>query len=187
MLGHLESMTQLLQEERDFYKRECELLRNMKEKSALMSPPTRERVMNYSMSFWETWTEGNHSYSLFHCKSFFFLMLIPFSLSWKNFLFVRRKCLQTDHVLGLLSRTCKLLSSRSKNSSKKKILWGFCGHLSEDISGDLTQPRARRFRLKLRKEQAKEVKRLIWEFLQWRHGSQSRAQLFKRWIGLPIG
>ena len=51
MLGHLESMTQLLQEERDFYKRECELLRNMKEKSALMSPPTRERVMNYSMSF----------------------------------------------------------------------------------------------------------------------------------------
>ncbi|KAM7443892.1 hypothetical protein ABFA07_007461 [Porites harrisoni] len=44
MLGHLESMTQLLQEERDFYKRECELLRNMKEKSALMSPPTRERV-----------------------------------------------------------------------------------------------------------------------------------------------
>ena len=54
MLGHLESMTQLLQEERDFYKRECELLRNIKEKSALMSPPTRERVMNYSMSFWET-------------------------------------------------------------------------------------------------------------------------------------
>lgn len=157
MLGHLESMTQLLQEERDFYKRECELLRNMKEKSALMSPPTRERVMNYSMSFWETWTEGNHSYSLFHCK---------------RFLFVRRKCLQTDHVLGLLSRTCKLVSSRSKNSSKKKILWGFCGHLSEVISGDLTQPRARRFRLKLRKEQAKEVKSLIWEFLQWRHGSQ---------------
>jgi len=39
-------MTQLLQEERDFYKRECELLRNMKEKSVLMSPPTRERVMN---------------------------------------------------------------------------------------------------------------------------------------------
>ena len=47
-LGHLESMTQLLQEERDFYKRECELLRNMKEKSALMSPPTRERVTSYS-------------------------------------------------------------------------------------------------------------------------------------------
>ena len=45
-MGHLESMTQLLQEERDFYKRECELLRNMKEKSVLMSPPTRERVMN---------------------------------------------------------------------------------------------------------------------------------------------
>ena len=44
-LGHLESMTQLLQEERDFYKRECELLRNMKERSAMMSPPTRERVM----------------------------------------------------------------------------------------------------------------------------------------------
>ncbi|KAK2568024.1 Centrosomal protein of 135 kDa [Acropora cervicornis] len=43
-LGHLESMTQLLQEERDFYKRECELLRNMKERSAMMSPPTRERV-----------------------------------------------------------------------------------------------------------------------------------------------
>lgn len=42
--GHLESMTQLLQEERDFYKRECELLRNMKERSAMMSPPTRERV-----------------------------------------------------------------------------------------------------------------------------------------------
>ena len=40
---------------------------------------------------------------------------------------------------------------------EKKILWGFCGHLSEVISGDLTQPRARRFRLKLRKEQAKEV------------------------------
>ena len=38
-------MTQLLQEERDFYKRECELLRNMKEKSVLMSPPTRERVL----------------------------------------------------------------------------------------------------------------------------------------------
>ena len=80
MLGHLESMTQLLQEERDFYKRECELLRNMKEKSALMSPPTRERVMNYSMSFWETWTEGNHSYSLFHCKRFFSNVnsLLPF-------------------------------------------------------------------------------------------------------------
>ena len=46
-MGHLESMTQLLQEERDFYKRECELLRNVKEKSALMSPPTRERVTNY--------------------------------------------------------------------------------------------------------------------------------------------
>ena len=45
-VGHLESMTQLLQEERDFYKRECELLRNMKEKSMLMSPPTRERVTN---------------------------------------------------------------------------------------------------------------------------------------------
>ena len=45
-MGHLESMTQLLQEERDFYKRECELLRNMKEKSVLMSPPTREMVMN---------------------------------------------------------------------------------------------------------------------------------------------
>lgn len=43
-MGHLESMSQLLQEERDFYKRECELLRNMKEKSVLMSPPTRERV-----------------------------------------------------------------------------------------------------------------------------------------------
>lgn len=80
MLGHLESMTQLLQEERDFYKREFELLRNMKEKSALMSPPTRERVMNYSMSFWETWTEGNHSYSLFHCKRFFSNVnsLLPF-------------------------------------------------------------------------------------------------------------
>lgn len=45
-VGHLESMSQLLQEERDFYKRECELLRNMKEKSVLMSPPTRERVIN---------------------------------------------------------------------------------------------------------------------------------------------
>ena len=41
-------MTQLLQEERDFYKRECELLRNMKEKSAMMSPPTRERVTHYT-------------------------------------------------------------------------------------------------------------------------------------------
>ena len=48
-VGHLESMTQLLQEERDFYKRECELLRNMKEKSVLMSPPTRERVMNIKL------------------------------------------------------------------------------------------------------------------------------------------
>ncbi|XP_020629880.1 centrosomal protein of 135 kDa-like isoform X2 [Orbicella faveolata] len=49
-VGHLESMTQLLQEERDFYKRECELLRNMKEKSVLMSPPTRERVSRDSPS-----------------------------------------------------------------------------------------------------------------------------------------
>lgn len=49
-VGHLESMTQLLQEERDFYKRECELLRNMKEKSVLMSPPTREMVSRDSPS-----------------------------------------------------------------------------------------------------------------------------------------
>ncbi|XP_078369806.1 centrosomal protein of 135 kDa-like isoform X2 [Oculina patagonica] len=49
-VGHLESMSQLLQEERDFYKRECELLRNMKEKSVLMSPPTRERVSRDSPS-----------------------------------------------------------------------------------------------------------------------------------------
>ncbi|XP_048589122.1 centrosomal protein of 135 kDa-like isoform X2 [Nematostella vectensis] len=38
--AHLESMLQLMEEERDFYKRECELLRN---KTTPMSPPTRER------------------------------------------------------------------------------------------------------------------------------------------------
>ena len=83
-------------------------------------------------------------------------MLIPFSLSWKNFLFVRRKCLQTDHVLGLLSRTCKLLSSRSKNSSKKKssedfvVIWvklslGILHSLEQGVS-DWNSERSRRKR-----------------------------------------
>ena len=88
MLGHLESMTQLLQEERDFYKRECELLRNMKEKSALMSPPTRERVMKYSMEFWEIWMEGNHKFPRFHSKRFFSNVnsLLPFLENFSHFL-----------------------------------------------------------------------------------------------------
>ena len=171
MLGHLESMTQLLQEERDFYKRECELLRNMKEKSALMSPPTRERVMNYSMSFWETWTEGNHSYSLFHCKRFFSNVnsLLPFL---ETFLICKKEMLADRPRAWLPFADLQTPFFPLEEFVGKKILWGFCGHLSEVISGDLTQPRARRFRLKLRKEQAKEVKSLIWEFLQWRHGSQ---------------
>ena len=42
--GHLEGMLQLMEEERNFYKKECELLRNIKGKAAMMSPPTRERV-----------------------------------------------------------------------------------------------------------------------------------------------
>lgn len=95
MLGHLESMTQLLQEERDFYKRECELLRNMKEKSALMSPPTRERVMNYSMSFGKCERRAI-TIPPFFIVSICFLMLIPFSLSWKNFLTFYKREMLTD-------------------------------------------------------------------------------------------
>jgi hypothetical protein len=33
-----------MEEERDFYKRECELQRNVREKAGIMSPPTREKV-----------------------------------------------------------------------------------------------------------------------------------------------
>ena len=55
--------------------------------------------------------EGNHNSPLFHCKRFFSNVnsLLPFpGKIFSLFIIETWKYLQTDHALGLLSRSCKL-------------------------------------------------------------------------------